>query len=29
MRNLKSHPILKLVNSYLIDASQPSNISYA
>jgi ubiquinol-cytochrome c reductase cytochrome b subunit len=29
MRNLKSHPFLKLVNSYLIDASQPSNISYA
>jgi ubiquinol-cytochrome c reductase cytochrome b subunit len=29
MRNLKSHPILKLVNSYIIDASQPSNISYA
>jgi ubiquinol-cytochrome c reductase cytochrome b subunit len=29
MRNLKSHPILKLVNSYVIDASQPSNISYA
>ena len=28
MRILKSHPILKLVNSYLIDASQPSNISY-
>jgi ubiquinol-cytochrome c reductase cytochrome b subunit len=29
MRILKSHPLLKLVNSYLIDASQPSNISYA
>ncbi|AGG16003.1 laglidadg endonuclease (mitochondrion) [Neurospora crassa OR74A] len=28
MRLLKSHPLLKLVNSYLIDASQPSNISY-
>jgi ubiquinol-cytochrome c reductase cytochrome b subunit len=28
MRILKSHPILKLVNSYVIDASQPSNISY-
>ncbi len=27
-RILKSHPLLKLVNSYLIDASQPSNISY-
>ena len=28
MRVLKSHPLLKLVNAYLIDASQPSNISY-
>jgi ubiquinol-cytochrome c reductase cytochrome b subunit len=28
MRILKTHPILKLLNSYLIDASQPSNISY-
>jgi ubiquinol-cytochrome c reductase cytochrome b subunit len=28
MRILKSHPLLKLMNSYLIDASQPSNISY-
>jgi hypothetical protein len=28
MRILKSHPLLKLVNSYLIDASQPSNITY-
>nr|AAO91628.1 cytochrome b [Pyricularia grisea] len=28
MRILKSHSLLKLVNSYLIDASQPSNISY-
>ena len=28
MRILKSHPLLRLVNSYLIDASQPSNISY-
>ena len=28
MRILKSHPILKLVNSYLIDSSQPSNLSY-
>ena len=28
MRILKSHPLFKLVNSYLIDASQPSNISY-
>jgi ubiquinol-cytochrome c reductase cytochrome b subunit len=29
MRILKSHPLLKLANSYIIDASQPSNISYA
>jgi ubiquinol-cytochrome c reductase cytochrome b subunit len=28
MRILKSHPFLKLVNAYLIDASQPSNLSY-
>ena len=28
MRLLKSHPILKLINSYIIDTSQPSNISY-
>jgi len=28
MRVLKSHSLLKLVNSYLIDASQPSNLSY-
>jgi ubiquinol-cytochrome c reductase cytochrome b subunit len=28
MRVLKNHPFLKLVNSYLIDASQPSNLSY-
>ena len=28
MRILKNHPILKLLNSYLIDASQPSNLSY-
>jgi len=28
MRILKSHPLLKLFNGYLIDASQPSNISY-
>ncbi len=28
MRILKSNSILKLVNSYIIDASQPSNISY-
>lgn len=28
MRILKSHPFLKLLNAYLIDHSQPSNISY-
>lgn len=28
MRILKTHPLLKLVNSYLIDMSQPSNLSY-
>lgn len=28
MRILKSHPLLKMVNSYLIDSPQPSNISY-
>lgn len=28
MRILKSHPLLKLANSYLIDTSQPTNISY-
>ena len=28
MRILKSHPLLKLVNSYLIDSPEPSNISY-
>jgi ubiquinol-cytochrome c reductase cytochrome b subunit len=28
MRILKSHPLLRLVNSYIIDSSQPSNISY-
>ena len=28
MRLLKNNSILKLVNSYIIDASQPSNISY-
>jgi len=28
MRIIKSHSLLKLVNAYLIDASQPSNISY-
>ncbi|EHY51764.1 cytochrome b (mitochondrion) [Exophiala dermatitidis NIH/UT8656] len=28
MRILKSHPLLRMVNSYLIDSPQPSNISY-
>ena len=28
MRILKSHPLLKMVNSYVIDNPQPSNISY-
>jgi len=28
MRILKSHPLLRLVNSYLIDALTPANISY-
>ena len=28
MRILKSHPLLKLANSYLIDASQPTSLSY-
>jgi ubiquinol-cytochrome c reductase cytochrome b subunit len=28
MRLLKTHPIVKLLNSYLIDASQPANLSY-
>jgi len=28
MRILKSHPFLKMVNSYIIDSPQPSNISY-
>jgi len=28
MRILKSHSLLKLVNSYVIDSPQPSNISY-
>ena len=28
MRLLKSHPILGLANSYLVDSPQPSNISY-
>jgi ubiquinol-cytochrome c reductase cytochrome b subunit len=28
MRILKSHPLLKLANAYLIDHSQPTNINY-
>ena len=28
MRILKSHPLLKLGNSYVIDSPQPSNLSY-
>ena len=28
MRILKNHPLLKLLNAYLIDSPQPSNISY-
>jgi len=28
MRILKRHPLLKIVNSYVIDSPQPSNISY-
>jgi ubiquinol-cytochrome c reductase cytochrome b subunit len=28
MRIIKSHPLLKMVNSYLIDNPQPSNLSY-
>ena len=28
MRLLKSNPFLKLVNDYIIDHSQPTNISY-
>ena len=28
MRTLKSHPFLRLVNSYVVDSPQPANISY-
>ena len=28
MRILKNHPLLKIVNSYVIDSPQPSNLSY-
>jgi ubiquinol-cytochrome c reductase cytochrome b subunit len=29
MRLLKSHPFLKLGNSYVVDSPQPANLSYA
>lgn len=29
MRLIKTHPILGLVNSYIVDSPQPSNLSYA
>jgi ubiquinol-cytochrome c reductase cytochrome b subunit len=29
MRAFKSHPLLKLINGYVVDSSQPVNISYA
>lgn len=29
MRILKSNPLLKMINSYLIDSPQPSNLSYS
>jgi ubiquinol-cytochrome c reductase cytochrome b subunit len=28
MRLLKSHPLLRLANSYLVDSPQPINLSY-
>lgn len=28
MRILKSHSLLRLMNSYVVDSPQPSNISY-
>ena len=28
MRLLKSHPILRLANSFLVDSPQPVNLSY-
>jgi ubiquinol-cytochrome c reductase cytochrome b subunit len=28
MRNLKTHPLLKLLNHYLVDATQPSNLNF-
>ena len=29
MRIFKSNPLLKLVNSYVVDSSQPANLNYA
>lgn len=29
MRILKQYPLLRLVNSYIVDSPQPSNLSYA
>ena len=28
MRLLKTHPVLGILNSYMVDAPQPANISY-
>jgi len=28
MTFLKSHPLISLVNGYLVDSPQPSNLSY-
>ena len=28
MRSLKSHVLLRLVNSYIVDSPQPANLSY-
>ena len=28
MRILKSHPLLKILNSYMVDSPQPANLSY-
>lgn len=28
MRLLKTHPILGLLNSYMVDSPQPANLSY-
>lgn len=29
MRIFKSHPLLKLVNSYVVDSPQPANLNFA